>query len=114
MLGINELPVGIKSIGQSRIRLLATFFLALTGFNPSRLAECAIIDKGFEMGWMAPKPPASRTGKRVAVVGSGPAGLSCADQLNKAGHTVTVYDRNDRFGGLLVSMRAESLTRGAH
>ena len=54
------------------------------------------------MGWMAPNPPAFRTGKRVAVIGSGPAGLACADQLNKAGHFVTVYDRNDRFGGLLM------------
>ncbi|KAJ8517312.1 hypothetical protein ONZ45_g5485 [Pleurotus djamor] len=57
---------------------------------------------GFEMGWMAPNPPAFRTGKRVAIVGSGPAGLACADQLNKAGHFVTVYDRNDRMGGLLM------------
>ena len=51
---------------------------------------------------MAPNPPAFRTGKRVAVIGSGPAGLACADQLNKAGHFVTVYDRNDRMGGLLM------------
>ncbi|KAG9006059.1 glutamate synthase [NADH] [Tulasnella sp. JGI-2019a] len=78
VLGINENPVGIKSI------------------------ECAIIDKAFEMGWMDPKPPQQRTGKKVAIIGSGPAGLSCADQLNKAGHTVTVYDRNDRMGGLLM------------
>ena len=54
------------------------------------------------MGWMDPKPPVLRTGKRVAVIGSGPAGLACADQLNKAGHFVTVYDRNDRMGGLLM------------
>jgi glutamate synthase (NADH) len=54
------------------------------------------------MGWLAPNPPAFRTGKRVAVIGSGPAGLACADQLNKAGHFVTVYDRNDRMGGLLM------------
>lgn len=65
-------------------------------------SECAIIDKGFEMGWMVPKPPQRRSGKNVAVIGSGPAGLACADQLNKAGHNVTVYDRNDRFGGLLM------------
>lgn len=78
MLGINEAPVGIKSI------------------------ECAIIDKGFEMGWIVPTPPEHRTGKKVAIIGSGPAGLAAADQLNKAGHTVTVYDRNDRFGGLLM------------
>ena len=58
--------------------------------------------QGFEMGWMAPKPPAVRTGKRVAIIGAGPAGLACADQLNKAGHLVTVYDRNDRMGGLLM------------
>lgn len=51
---------------------------------------------------MVPQPPAFRSGKSVAVIGSGPAGLAAADQLNKAGHTVTVYDRNDRFGGLLV------------
>ena len=54
------------------------------------------------MGWMDPNPPALRTGKRIAVIGSGPAGLACADQLNKAGHFVTVYDRNDRMGGLLM------------
>jgi len=78
VLGINEAPVGIKSI------------------------ECAIIDKGFENGWMEPKPPAQRTGKKVAVIGSGPAGLAAADQLNKAGHLVTVYERADRVGGLLM------------
>ncbi|GAA5893167.1 hypothetical protein JCM6882_003902 [Rhodosporidiobolus microsporus] len=77
VLGINEQPVGIKSI------------------------ECAIIDKGFEMGWMKPSPPQYRTGKKVAIIGSGPAGLAAADQLNKAGHLVTVYERNDRCGGLL-------------
>jgi glutamate synthase (NADH) len=54
------------------------------------------------MGWMAPNPPTFSTGKRVAIIGSGPAGLACADQLNKAGHKVTVYDRNDRMGGLLM------------
>ncbi|KIR41148.1 glutamate synthase (NADPH/NADH) [Cryptococcus deuterogattii 99/473] len=78
VLGINEAPVGIKSI------------------------ECAIIDKGFEMGWMTPNPPEHRTGKRVAIIGSGPAGLAAADQLNKAGHSVTVYERQDRVGGLLM------------
>jgi glutamate synthase (NADPH/NADH) len=78
VLGINENPVGIKSI------------------------ECAIIDKAFEMGWMEPQIPQFQTGKKVAVIGSGPAGLACADQLNKAGHQVTVYDRNDRMGGLLM------------
>ncbi|KAF4556878.1 Glutamine amidotransferase-like protein 1 [Elsinoe fawcettii] len=78
VLGINEDPVGIKSI------------------------ECAIIDRGFEMGWMVPSPPVYRSGKTVAIIGSGPAGLACADQLNKAGHMVTVYERADRIGGLLM------------
>ncbi|KAH6848344.1 hypothetical protein B0I37DRAFT_162063 [Chaetomium sp. MPI-CAGE-AT-0009] len=78
VLGINEDPVGIKSI------------------------ECAIIDRGFEMGWMVPNPPKVRTGKTVAIIGSGPAGLAAADQLNKAGHLVTVYERADRAGGLLM------------
>lgn len=78
VLGINEDPVGIKSI------------------------ECAIIDRGFDKGWMVPTPPPHRTGKTVAVIGSGPAGLAAADQLNKAGHTVTVYERSDRIGGLLM------------
>jgi glutamate synthase (NADPH) small chain len=77
-LGIIDPPVTIKSI------------------------ECAIIDKGFEEGWVVPEPPARRTGKKVAVVGSGPAGLACAAQLNKAGHWVTVYERADRIGGLLM------------
>lgn len=78
VLGINEDPVGIKSV------------------------ECAIIDRGFEMGWMVPSPPKVRSGKNVAIIGSGPAGLACADQLNKAGHSVTVYERSDRVGGLLM------------
>ena len=64
--------------------------------------ECAIIDKGFEMGWIVPEPPDERTGKKVAVVGSGPAGLACAAQLNRAGHWVTVFERDDRIGGLLM------------
>ncbi|XP_013383642.1 putative glutamate synthase [NADPH] isoform X1 [Lingula anatina] len=63
--------------------------------------ECAIIDHAFDQGWMVAHPPSERTGKTVAVVGSGPSGLACAHQLNKAGHTVTVYERNDRVGGLL-------------
>ena len=63
--------------------------------------ECAIIDKGWEEGWVRPQIPAHRTGKRVAVVGSGPAGLACAQQLARAGHTVVVYEKRDRIGGLL-------------
>ncbi|KAI5960211.1 GLT1 [Candida pseudojiufengensis] len=78
VLGINEDPVNIKSV------------------------ECAIIDHGFEKGWIKPQPPTNRTGKTVAVIGSGPAGLACADQLNKAGHSITVYERSDRPGGLLM------------
>jgi glutamate synthase (NADPH/NADH) small chain len=78
VLAIIEPPVTIKSI------------------------ECAIIDKGFEEGWVIPEPPPRRTGKKVAVVGSGPAGLACAAQLNKAGHWVTVFERDDRIGGLLM------------
>ena len=76
-LNINDDPVGIKSI------------------------EHAIIDKGWEMGWVVPQPPARRTGRKVAVVGSGPAGLACAQQLARAGHEVTVFEKNDRVGGLL-------------
>ena len=64
--------------------------------------ENAIIDRGFAEGWVKPVRPESRTGKRVAIVGSGPAGLAAADQLNRAGHTVTVYERADRVGGLLM------------
>lgn len=78
VLGIIQPPVTIKSI------------------------EAAIADRGWEEGWILPEPPARRTGKRVAVVGSGPSGLSCAAQLNKAGHSVTVYERADRIGGLLM------------
>ncbi|WP_172193849.1 glutamate synthase subunit beta [Saccharibacillus qingshengii] len=63
--------------------------------------EEAIIEKGFAEGWVQPEPPKNRTGKKIAVVGSGPAGLACAAQLNKAGHYVTVYERSDRVGGLL-------------
>lgn len=77
-LGLNSNPVTIKSI------------------------EHAIIEKGFEEGWIEARPPLVRTGKKVAVVGSGPAGLACADQLNKAGHLVTVFERADRIGGLLM------------
>jgi len=63
--------------------------------------ECAIVDKGWENGWIAPQVPAKRTGKSVAVVGSGPAGLAAAQQLARAGHSVTVFEKNDRIGGLL-------------
>ena len=78
VLGINDSPVTIKTI------------------------ECAIVDRGFDEGWIRPEPPPERTGKRVAVIGSGPAGLACAAQLNRAGHRVTVYERSDRPGGLLM------------
>ena len=64
--------------------------------------EVSIADKGWEEGWIVASPPKRRSGKAVAVVGSGPAGLSCAAQLNKAGHLVTVYERADRIGGLLM------------
>ena len=64
--------------------------------------EHAIIERAWQEGWMVPEPPVVRTGKRVAVVGSGPAGLACAAQLNKAGHLVTVFERADRIGGLLM------------
>jgi len=64
--------------------------------------EVSIIDHGWQHGWVTPQPPAKRTGKKVAVVGSGPAGLSAAAQLNKAGHAVTVFERADRPGGLLM------------
>jgi glutamate synthase (NADPH/NADH) small chain len=77
VLGINNDPVTIKSI------------------------EMAIVDRAFDEGWIAPQPPTRRTGRAVAVVGSGPAGLAAADQLNRAGHLVTVFERADRIGGLL-------------
>jgi glutamate synthase (NADH) len=78
VLGINQNPVTIKTM------------------------EVSIIDRGFEEGWIVPRPPAKRTGKTVAIIGSGPAGMAAADQLNKAGHTVTVYERADRIGGLMM------------
>ena len=78
VLGINAPPVTIKNI------------------------ENTIIERGFEEGWVVPEPPATRTGKRVVVVGSGPAGLAAAQQLNRAGHIVTVLERADRPGGLLM------------
>jgi glutamate synthase (NADPH/NADH) small chain len=76
-LGINDDPVGIKSI------------------------EHFIIDKGWENGWVKPLPAAVKTGKKVAVVGSGPAGMAAAQQLARVGHAVTVFEKNDRVGGLL-------------
>ena len=76
-LNINSDPVNIKSI------------------------ECAIIDKGFENGWVTSQPPSKSTGKSVAVVGSGPAGMAAAQQLARAGHAVTLFEKNDRIGGLL-------------
>ncbi len=78
VLGIIQPPVTIKNI------------------------ECSIIEHAFKEGWVEPKKIAVRTGKKIAVVGSGPAGLAAADQLNKAGHSVTVYERDDRIGGLLM------------
>ncbi|MFI5357914.1 MAG: glutamate synthase subunit beta, partial [Opitutales bacterium] len=78
VLGINAPPVTIKNI------------------------EAAIIDRGWDEGWVVPEAPRVRTGRKVAVIGSGPAGLSAAAQLNRAGHTVTVYERADRPGGLLM------------
>jgi len=78
VLGINDNPVAIKRIEQ------------------------AIIDRAFDAGWVKPQLPSGRTGKRVAIVGSGPAGLTAAAQLNRAGHRVTVFERADRIGGLLM------------
>jgi glutamate synthase (NADPH) small chain len=77
-LGVNEPPVTIKSI------------------------ECEIIDRAWDEGWVTPKPPQFATGKKVAVVGSGPAGLACAQGLRRLGHDVTVFERDDRIGGLLM------------
>ncbi|CDK29824.1 unnamed protein product [Kuraishia capsulata CBS 1993] len=76
----------------------------LTGFEAVGIksVEAGIIDYGFQQGWIVPQIPKVRTGKKVAVIGSGPAGLAAADQLNKAGHSVTVYERSDRPGGLLM------------
>ena len=67
-----------------------------------KLHEVSIVDKGFEMGWIRPEPPQVRSGKTVAIIGGGPAGLACAQQLNRAGHKVTVFEKNDRAGGLLM------------
>jgi len=78
VLGINNPPVTIKNI------------------------ECSIVDKGWNEGWITPSFPTRRTGKKIAIIGSGPAGLSAAAQLNQAGHWVTVFERSDRPGGLLM------------
>ena len=67
-----------------------------------KLIEKNIIDHAWAEGWVAPQPAARKTGKRVAVVGSGPSGLACAQQLARAGHAVTLYERSDRVGGLLM------------
>lgn len=76
------------------------------GYNDSAVTikdiERAIVDRGWERGWIGPQPPARRSGKSVAIVGSGPAGLAAAQQLNRAGHRVTVYERDDAIGGLMV------------
>ena len=69
----------------------------------TRENELSIIEKAYAMGYAAPKPPKSRTDKRIAIVGSGPSGLAAADQLNKRGHNVTVYERSENIGGLLVN-----------
>ena len=66
-----------------------------------KAVEVSIIDRAYDEGWVTPRPPATRTWKKVAVVGSGPAGLAAADQLNRAGHSVTVFEKSDRIGGLL-------------
>jgi glutamate synthase (NADPH/NADH) small chain len=63
--------------------------------------ECEIVDRGWREGWIEPQPPAEKTGRRVAVVGSGPSGLACSQQLARAGHDVVLYEKNDRIGGLL-------------
>jgi len=63
--------------------------------------ECSIVDKAWENGWITPQPASEKTGKKVAVVGSGGAGMACAQQLARAGHDVTLFEKNDRFGGLL-------------
>ncbi|MCK5431101.1 MAG: NAD(P)-binding protein, partial [Gammaproteobacteria bacterium] len=63
--------------------------------------EVAIIEHAFEQGYVQPNPPKTRTGKKVAIIGSGPAGLACADQLNKAGHEVTLFEKDEKIGGLL-------------
>ncbi len=76
--------------------------------------EYSIIERGFEEGWIQPNPPEVRTGKRVAVVGSGPSGLAAADELNKAGHLVTVFERADRIGGLLGIRHPQHEARQAH
>jgi glutamate synthase (NADPH/NADH) small chain len=63
--------------------------------------ECAIVDRGWQEGWIKPQISEERTGKRVGVIGSGPAGMACAQQLSRAGHDVTLFEKNDRIGGLM-------------
>ncbi len=80
-------------------------FACVLGINDDpvtiREDELDIIEYAFKQGWIKPNPPKKRTGKKIAVIGSGPAGLACADQLNKAGHNVTVFERDDKAGGIL-------------
>src|SRR3990167_2774403 len=80
-------------------------FACVLGINDDpvtiREDELDIIEHAFKQGWIKPNPPKRRTGKKIAVIGSGPAGLACADQLNKAGHKVTVFERDDKAGGIL-------------
>ena len=89
VLGINSDPVSIKAV------------------------EVSIIDHAYEQGWIAAQPPTTRTWKKVAIVGSGPAGLAAADQLNRAGHSVTVFEKADRIGGLLRPLLDRVMDRAA-
>ncbi|KAH7855439.1 hypothetical protein Vadar_024900 [Vaccinium darrowii] len=106
----NKIPEFNELVYQNRWReafdrLLETNFPEFTGRVCPAPCEgscvLGIIDKAFAEGWIVPRPPLERTGKKVAVIGSGPAGLAAADQLNRMGHLVTVYERSDRIGGLM-------------